>query len=112
MKKVFKICHFYDSTDNAVYVAAEASPAREAVYCQFVAENHYGESATVLNAGIALALTEKYGCDVAEPCDDAIKIDMYDERERLCGDGYHELMADPSLHREGLTEVFKDLVEI
>lgn len=111
MKKVFKICHFYDGADKPAYVASESNPVREAVYCQFVAESHYGGSSTVLNAGIALALVQHYGCEAVEPRADAIKIDMYDERQRFCGDGYHELMSDVSLQREGLAEVFKDHVD-
>lgn len=112
MKKIYKICHTYDGADKPAYVSSESSPVREAVYTQFVAESHYGESAVVLNAGIALALVEHYGCDAAEPCEDAIEIDMHVEREHMCGAGYHELIADSSLRRDGLAELVCEHIEI
>lgn len=112
MKMIFKICHTFDGAEIPAYVSSESSPVREAVYTQFVAERHYGESAGVLNAGIALALVELYGCDAAEPSEDATELDMHVERGHMCGAGYHELMADSSLRRDGLAELVCEHIEI
>lgn len=111
-KRVYRICHAYDATlEKPRFVLAAEDPTRAAVYCQFIAEEALGAQVSVLNTGIANALVEFYGGEHAEPTQTAGKIDMFYERERLCGGGYEDLMADLSLRRAGLLEVLRPHVE-
>lgn len=106
----YRIFHHYDRGDQAVYLTSETDPTRAAVYCQFLTEDHLGESTSVLNIGIAKALIQFYGCHPAEKTESAIDVDLYFARAGLCGD-YKDLMADKSLHREGIIEVIRPHTE-
>lgn len=110
-KQIYRIFHNYDLGDQSFYLESDTDPTRAAVYCQFLAEDQMGDSASVLNAGIAQALIQFYDCKPAEKTDSAINVDMYYAREGLCGD-YKELMADESLHRDGIIEVIRPHTEV
>lgn len=109
-QKTYRIFHNYDRGDQSVYLASSTDPTRAAVYCQFLAEDQVGESASVLNSGIAKALIQFYGCTSTEKTESAIEIDLYYARERLCGD-YDLLMADHSLQREGIIDLMRPHIE-
>lgn len=111
MPQTYRIHHFYDRFDQSVYLAADFDPSRAAVYCQFLAEEHLGESAIVLNRGIAKALIELYGCTPAAKVENAISLDLHFAREGMCKE-YKQLMADTSLHREGIVDMIKPFTEI
>lgn len=110
MKQTYRIFHNYDRGDQSVYLAASTDPTRAAAYCQFLAEEQLGDSATILNSGIAEALIRFYGCTPAEKTDSAIDLDLYFVREGFCGD--KSLMADQSLQREGIIDLIRPHVEI
>lgn len=93
------------------YVASETDPTRAAVYCQLLAEEMIDDSVHVLNNGIAETLVQFYGCEKAANSQDVIDVDMYAERERLCG-SWGEMQADQSLHREGILEVVRPYTNI
>jgi hypothetical protein len=115
-RRPFRIQHHYDIGDHAVYIAApEGFDARRAaVYVQFCTEEWYpGQADIVTNLGIAAALVAFYGCKHCAQTPLAEVIDMHVDRERLCPDGL-ALVADTSLHREGLKEFigpFRDGME-
>lgn len=109
-KQTYRIFHNYDRGDQSVYLASSTDPTRAAVYCQFLAEDQVGESASILNSGIAKALIQFYGCTPTEKTESAIEIDLYYARERLCGD-YDRLMADQSLQREGIIDLMRPHIE-
>lgn len=111
MQQTYRIFHNYDIGDQSMYLASATDPTRAAVYCQFYAEDQLGDSASVLNAGVAKALIQFYGCVPADKTDSAIDLDLYFAREEMCGE-YRELMADESLQREGLIELIRPHVEI
>jgi|TARA_Y100001968_G_C19177536_1_gene628773 hypothetical protein len=69
------------------------------------------ESVHVLNDGIAEALVQLYGCEKAANSQDVIDVDMYVERERLCG-SWGEIQADQALHRDGILEVVRPYTNI
>ncbi len=108
-KQVYRIFHNYDRGDQSVYLASATDPTRAAVYCQFLAEEVLADYASVLNSGIAIALIQLYDCAPAEKTDSAIDVDLYFARERLCG---QNLMADKSLHREGIIDLIRPHTEI
>lgn len=105
--KTYRIFHNYDQGDQSVYLSSLTDPTRAAVYCQFLAEDQLGESASVSNSGIANALVQLYGCTPAGKTEDAIELDLYYARARLCGKGYEQLMADPALQRKGAIELIR-----
>jgi len=108
---IYRIFHKYDRGDQSVYLNSPSDPTRAAAYCQFLAEEHLGESVSVLNSGIALALIQHYGCSPADKTADAVELDLYLARERLCG-VYKSLMADESLHREGIIDLIRPHTEV
>ncbi|MGV6474598.1 hypothetical protein [Azotobacter vinelandii] len=110
-KQTYRIFHNYDRGDQSVYLESETDPTRAAVYCQFLAEDQIGDSASVLNAGIAKALVQFYGCTPVEKTDSAIDLDLYYAREGLCGD-YEQLMADESLQRDGIIDLIRPHTEV
>ncbi|CAD0264264.1 hypothetical protein DENIT_20153 [Pseudomonas veronii] len=105
--KTYRIFHNYDQGDQSVYLSSLIDPTRAAVYCQFLAEDQLGESASVSNSGIAQALVEFYGCIPVDKTEDAIELDLYFARETLCGQGYEQLMADPYLQRSGIIDLIR-----
>lgn len=109
-KQVYRIFHAYDLGDQSIYLASEADPTRAAVYCQFLAEEELGDAVSVLNPGIANALVQFYGCTPSEMAEEAVDVDLYFAREALCGE-YEQLMADQSLHRDGIIELIRPYVE-
>ena len=110
-KQTYRIFHNYDRGDQSVYLASETDPTRAAIYCQFLAEEQLGDSASVLNPGIAKALIQLYGCTPVEKTEAAIDLDLYYAREALCGE-YEQLMADQFLHREGIIELIRPYTEV
>lgn len=104
--KTYRIFHNYDVGDQSFYLDSATDPTRAAVYCQFLAETQIADSASVLNAGIAKALVQFYGCTLVEKTESATDLDLYYAREGLCGE-YDQLMADQSLLREGLIELLR-----
>lgn len=106
----YRIFHNYDIGDQSIYVSSETDPTRAAVYCQFLAEEQLGDSVSVLNNGIYLALTQFYGCTKAEKSDSAIDLDLYWAREKMCGD-HANLMADKTLHRDGIIDLIRPHIE-
>ena len=76
---------------------------RAAIYIQFRAEEWFGDEKYVTNLGIAAALVTFYGCKQSPRNNRGEVIDMHHDREAMCRDA-STLMADTSLHREGLRE--------
>lgn len=111
MKQTYRIFHNYDLGDQSVYLDSATDPTRAALYCQFLAEDQLGDSASVLNSGIAEALIQFYGCTPAQKTDTAIEIDMYYAREAFCGE-HQALMADKSIQRDGIIELIRPHTEI
>lgn len=106
--KTYRIFHNYDQGDQSVYLSSSIDPTRAAIYCQFLAEDQLGESASVQNSGIAKALVQFYGCTPAEKTGSAVELDLYFAREAHCGKNkYEQLMADQSLYREGIIDVIR-----
>jgi hypothetical protein len=106
--RTFRITHRYDLGNQDVYVmrrTGDVNPLRAALYCQFKCEEWLEhESFEMTNLGIAAMLVMHYGFRQAPATDACTTIDMHSDREKACGQPYYELMADPSLHREGLRE--------
>lgn len=105
--KTYRIFHNYDQGDQSVYLSSLTDPTRAAIYCQFLAEDQLGESASVSNNGIAQALVQLYGCTPVEKTEDAIELDLYFARASLYGQGYEQLMADPSVQRRGVIDLIR-----
>jgi hypothetical protein len=104
-----RITHHYDVGNQDVFVtrrSGDVDPLRAALYCQFKSEEWFDEPSALTNLGIAAMLVMHHGFRQAAATDDddCQIIDMYREREAACGPRYDELMADASLHREGLRE--------
>ena len=101
--RTFLIRHHYDIGDQGVTVEAPAGfdARRAAIYIQFQAEEWFGEEALVTNLGVAAALVSFYGFKHAAKDPLGESIDMYADREAMCGKAA-ELMADGSLSRDGL----------
>lgn len=100
-----RITHHYDIGNQDVFVerrTGEVDPMRAAIYCQFKAEKLAGDR-EVMNLGIAAALIAFYGFVHCAECE-CPTIDLYKDREAFCGPRHEGLMADESLHREGLEE--------
>ena len=53
---VYKIHHNYDIGNSAVFITSETDPTRAAVYCQFMAEEWFGEGHALSNLAVANAL--------------------------------------------------------
>lgn len=104
-EKAVRITHHYDIGNQDVFVerrTGDVDPKRAAIYCQFTAEKVAGDR-EVMNLGIAAALIAFYGFVHCAECE-CPTVDLYKDREAFCGPGHAELMADASLHREGLEE--------
>lgn len=99
--KIYKIHHSCDIGNQAIYISSKTDPTRVAVYCQFMAEDWFGEEYALSNLAIANALVSLYGCLQAAETREAQPIDMYADREALCGVAT-EIQQDSSLHRDGL----------
>lgn len=101
----FLIHHRYDIGDQGVSVKVPNGfdVRRAAVYIQFMAEIWFGAEKAVTNLGIASALVSFYGCKHAARNARGEVVDMYTDREIRCGQA-EEIMADGSLHREGLRD--------
>lgn len=102
--EVYRISHYYQIGDQDVFVESETDPTEAAVFCQFTVETADHDDRCVSNLGIAAALVNFYGCSHCAASDDAIKIDMYSERERLCGKWYRNEFDKSYFQREGLYE--------
>lgn len=103
-----RITHHYDIGNQDVFVersGGDVDPKRAAIYCQFKAEEWFSGRG-FSNFGIAAMLVAFYGFQHTRVCECAT-IDLYADREAACGPTYYELMADTSLHREGMKEVMK-----
>lgn len=101
----------YDGSTPS-FVSSSVPPNRQAIYCQLLAEQMFGPTASISALGIACALVAFYGCEPAEPSIDAVLINLRDGRSELIGNAvnrhkYLELMADPALYVEGLVEALK-----
>ena len=111
----YLIKHHYDVGDKGVTVTAplELDVRRAAVYIQLCAEKWYGDTVMVMNLGIAAALVTFYGCKQSPRNFRGAVIDMHHHREELiqCREA-STLMADLSLHRDGLQEFLRPYVVI
>ena len=107
-----RITHHYDIGNQDVFVerrSGDVDAKRAAIYCQFKAEEWFNAH-EFSNLGIAAMLVAFYGFQHTRVCE-CPTIDLYADREAACGSTYHELMADASLHREGMKEVMKLFVD-
>lgn len=106
-KTNYCIKHHYDIGDQQVFVrriSGDVDPVQAAVYMQFMCEDWFGEPKILTNLGVASLLVAFYGFQQAAATPLCTEIDMYFEREQRCGDIYRALIADTSLHREGLRD--------
>lgn len=105
---LYRIFHGMDIGDFSVYVAPKhgaPDTRRAALYCQFKAEEWYGEEVLLSNLGVASLLVQFYGHEQAPRLPELGSkwfIDLYSDREMFCGENWHRLMADQSLVRPGL----------
>lgn len=105
---VYRIFHAMDLGDFSVYVAPkDGAPdtRRAALYCQFKAEEFFGDEVMLSNLGVASLLVQFYDHEQAPRLPDLHPewlIDLYGDREAVCGRPLRELMADQSLARQGL----------
>lgn len=113
---IYRIRHYYDVGNQDIYVvrrSGDVDAKRAALYCQFKSEEWFAEDAGLMTLGVAALLTMFYGYRQAPvpDHDDFIDIDMYREREAAVqGSLYRELMADESLHRDGLRDHMKNFL--
>lgn len=110
----FCISHHYDIGDQRVYVerkTGNVDAKRAAVFCLFMAEEWFGPQSMVSNLGIAACLCAFYGFRHAARTLLASDLDLYYDRERMCGPGAAVLMNDPELQRDGLREFITPLIE-
>ncbi len=84
-RQVYKIHHHYDIGNQAIYVSSKSDPTRAAVFCQFMSEEWFGYEHSLSNLAIANILVSLYGCWQAAETENYISIDMYSDREALCG---------------------------
>ena len=105
---VYRIFHAMDLGDFSVFVAPkDGAPdtRRAALYCQFKAEEWFGDEVMLSNLGVASLLVQFYD-HLPAPRLQSLRpewfIDLYGDREAACGEECHELMADQSLVRPGL----------
>jgi hypothetical protein len=108
----YLIRHRYEIGDQGVSVRApEGFDARRAaVYMQFNAERWFGPGYEVTNLGVAAGLVMFYGCEHEARRSGAEVIDMYSDREKLCGIS-DEVTSDAALHRDGLREFLQHHVQ-
>lgn len=105
---VYRIFHALEVGDFSVYVAPkDGAPdtRRAALYCQFKAEEWFGDEVMLSNLGVASLLVQFYDHQPAPRLQSLHPewfIDLYSDREAACGEEWHELMADQSLVRPGL----------
>ena len=105
---VYRIFHAMDLEDFSVFVAPkDGAPdtRRAALYCQFKAEEWFGDEVMLSNLGVASLLVQFYSHEQAPRLRDLRPewfIDLYGDREAVCGRPWRELMADQSLARQGL----------
>jgi len=106
--KTYRIFHNYDQGDQSVFLSSSIDPTRAAIYCQFLAEAQLGDEVSVQTSGIGKALVQLYGCIPVEKTGSAVPLDLYFAREAHCGKNkYEQLMADKSLHREGIIDLIR-----
>ncbi|MCQ9124693.1 hypothetical protein [Rodentibacter caecimuris] len=110
-EQVYKITHYYNKRpEYSVKIVSKENPKHFAVYIQFIAEDWFDESICLDSLVIADVLVKFYNCRLpneAEFCQKIEKeniIDMYSDRERLCGKEYHKMMKSKEYIREGLKE--------
>lgn len=111
--EVICITHAYDIGDQREYVrrvSGEVDAKRAALFCQFSAEEWFGESTSLSNQCIASALVSFYGFVQTAPGESAKEIDMHFDREAACGNEYRALVSDEALHREGLRSFIEPYV--
>lgn len=105
---VYRIFHAMDFGDFSVFVAPKngaPDTRRAALYCQFKAEEWFGDEVMLSNLGVASLLVQFYDHEQAPRLRDLGPewyIDLYGDREAACGEEWHELMADQVLARQGL----------
>lgn len=105
---VYRIFHAMEVGDFSIFVAPkDGAPdtRRAALYCQFKAEEWFGDEVMLSNLGVASLLVQFYD-HLPAPRLQSLRpewfIDLYSDREAACGEEWHELMADQSLVRPGL----------
>lgn len=117
-EQVYKITHYYNKRpEYSVKIVSIENPKKIAVYIQFMAEKWFDESISLDNEVIADVLIKFYGCRLpneTEFCQKIKKgniIDMYFDRERLCGEEYHKMMKSNEYMREGLKKYLSTIQE-
>jgi hypothetical protein len=98
-EQIYKIHHKYDIGNQAIYISSKTDPTKAAIFCQFMAEKWFGEEHDLSNLAIANALVSFYDCSQAAVTEKHISINIYYERNALCGSLLEE---EKSLHRTGL----------
>lgn len=115
-ERTFRIRHDCDIGNQDVYVErryGSVDGKRAALYCQFKCEEWLGPQNMLSNLAVAALLVMFYGyCHAAVASEgNYTDIDMYSDRENACGGLFYELMADASLHHEGMREALSLLAE-
>lgn len=108
------IIHHYDIGDQTVYVErknGDVDAKRAAVFCLFKAEEWFGHGAMISNLGIAACLCAFYGFRHTAKTSMANVLDLYYDRERMCGPRSVDLLNSVSLHRDGLREFIAPFME-
>lgn len=115
-EQIYKITHKYDRKPQySIKIMSKENPTKFAVYIQFIAEKWIHESISLDNHTIADVLIKFYNCRLPtdiEFCQEVKPqniIDMYWDRERLCGNGYHEMMLSDKYPRNGLKEYLQKI---
>jgi len=110
----FRLSHHYDIGDQSIYIERKTGAVdakRAAVYCVFMSEEWYGRERLISNLGIAACLCAFYGFRHAAVTPLSTRIDLYYDKERMCGPGYVEMMKDKSLNRDGLREFMAPFID-
>lgn len=107
----YRITHFYDRGLKPVFIQGFSNPLRAAVFCEYIAEQLYGDEKQVSTEGIAAALIQFYGFGASPARAGAVEIEMHSGCASFCGEAYQELMADVTLHRPGLVEFLLPFLE-
>lgn len=117
-EQVYKITHYYDKRpEYSVKIVSKDNPKKIAVYVQFMAEKWFDESITLDNEVIADVLIKFYGCrlpnekEFCQRINEGNIIDMYSDREHLCGEEYYKMMKSNEYMREGLKEYLSSIQE-
>src|ERR1035437_2276990 len=87
-KATFRISHHYDIGDQTVYVERKdgnVDAKRAAVFCLFMTEEWFGPHFMLSNLGIAACLCAFYGFRHTARTSIATDLDLYFDRERMCG---------------------------